>query len=137
MEMVNACSFIKSDEVESIMSSQPSPTLEPYADEKSYGSYCRYLDDDGGMAVIIGKGNEPTYRFDPEMESVKSNPLFGHFSAEDASFYVAGGRLSDSTLQEYFIGVIIKNDTAAEIYIDEKNYIYDPKRETANTVKDC
>jgi hypothetical protein len=131
MEMVNACSFIKPFEVKSIMSSQPSPTLEPYADEKSYGSYCRYLDDDGGMAVIIGKGNEPTYRFDPEMESIKSNPLFGHFTAEEASFYVAGGRLSDSTSQEYFIGVIIKNDTAAEIYIDEISYIYDPKRETA------
>jgi hypothetical protein len=129
MEMVNACSFIKPDEVKSIMSSQPVPTLEPYADEKSYGSYCRYLDDDGGMAVIVSKGNEPTYRFDPEMEYIKTNPLFGHFSVDEASYYVAGGRLSDNTSQEYFIGVIIKNDTAAEVYIDEKNYKYDRNRE--------
>jgi len=129
MEMVNACSFLKPDEVKSILLSQPSPALEQFADNESYGSYCRYLDDDGGLVVGIAKGTNPTSRFDLDMENIKTNPFFGQFEANGAKFYVAGGRISDSASQEYFVGVIIKNDSAAEVYIDEKNYKYDLNRE--------
>jgi hypothetical protein len=132
METVNACSLIRPDEIKNIISSQAAPTLKPFADTESYGSYCVYLDDDGRMFVAIGKGNEPTSMFDLDLENIRNNPNFGHFEADGASIYVAGGRLDESTSQDYFIGVILKNDTAAEIYIDDKNYKYDQQRE--NTI---
>jgi len=128
METVNACSLLAPDEINRIMASQPDSTYKPFAKQDSYGSYCGYRDEDGIVVVAIGKGRDPFSGMEITLETLQT-PLFGQFEFFDSSIYIAGGRLDESTSQEYFFGAIQKNDVVVEIHVDEKNYKYDPKRE--------
>jgi hypothetical protein len=126
--LIDACTLVQADEIESIFPNPPEPTHQAVNDGERKGSVCNFTGAEDTLSIAVAIDLNSISELSKHAENIKNAPGQLHFSSSGADIYLASGH--DQT-GSGFMGVILRDDVSVEITMIGKSFIFDPERETS------